>query len=190
MSASTPIYGLSYPTGSDTVATAPAQFKSLAETVETALAEVDARATPEGSTPVVRQTLAQLATVKGVTGQIGYVTSDKTAANIGPYVWTGQAWEMLATLNQITQGYRSGSVIITPTGTSTEHTLFTADSWRSITGREIDEGNPTVVIANGDARANPVGVIGASYNDTKKAWKLVLNAATGSPLRINYVIVY
>ena len=135
MSATTPIYGLSYPTGSDTVATAPAQFKSLADTVESALAEVDARATPEGSTPVVRQTLAQLATVKGVTGQTGYVTADTTTTNNGPYMWTGAAWEALATLNRITQGYLSAKFKWQNTGS------FVPDGYGGGMEIIVDQGN-------------------------------------------------
>ena len=57
MTAKTPIYGLSYPEGSDLVSTAPDSFKAMADTFETALDTVDRRSTPEGATPVIATTL-------------------------------------------------------------------------------------------------------------------------------------
>ena len=73
MTATTPIYGLSYPEGSDLVSTAPDSFKAMADTFEQALDQVDRRSTPTG-----------------VTGQTGYVTDD--GDNTGMYVWTGTSW--------------------------------------------------------------------------------------------------
>lgn len=84
MTATTPIYGLSYPEGSDLVSTAPDSFKSMADTFEQALDQVDRRSTPTG-----------------VTGQTGYVTADATAANNGAYVWTGSAWVKLVTVTDM-----------------------------------------------------------------------------------------
>lgn len=107
----TPIYGLPYINASDLVSGAPAQFKSMAEGVEKALKEVDDRNNTNGVKPMVATTLANLAKLKGVTGQTGYVTSDTTTANNGPYFWNGSAWLPYATksmLDQLTQGYEFG----------------------------------------------------------------------------------
>lgn len=92
MSATTPRYDITYPTGSDLVSQAPAQFKTFAESVESALGEVDDRQTANAVKPVVRTTLAQLAEAAGVTGQTGYVTADSVQSNNGAYVYTGSAW--------------------------------------------------------------------------------------------------
>ncbi len=97
MTATTPIFGLSYPEGSDLVSSAPDSFKSMAETFETALDQVDKRSTPEGVKPVIATTLATLAQTTGITGQTGYVTADTTSTNNGAYVWTGSAWVKLMT---------------------------------------------------------------------------------------------
>ena len=115
MTAQTSRYKLTYPTGSDLVSGAPAQFKSMADSVEKALGEVDDRQTANAVKPVVRNTLAQLAEAAGVTGQTGYVTADSTSANNGAYVYNGSAWvkyamksDVDALADQITQGYEFG----------------------------------------------------------------------------------
>lgn len=108
----TDIYGLPYIEADDLVSAAPAQFKTMAEGIETALVEVDSRNTPAGVKPVIATTLEALAAQTGVTGQTGYVTADTTTANNGPYFWNGSAWLPYATggmlddlRNQLTQGY-------------------------------------------------------------------------------------
>lgn len=108
----TDIYGLPYIEAGDLVSAAPAQFKTMAEGIETALVEVDSRNTPAGVKPVIATTLEALAAQTGVTGQTGYVTADTTTANNGPYFWNGSAWLPYATggmlddlRNQLTQGY-------------------------------------------------------------------------------------
>lgn len=90
MTATTPIYGLTYPEGSDLVSTAPDSFKSMAETFEQALDQVDRRDTPEGVKPVIATTLEALRQITGVTGQTGYVTGGND--DNGPYVWDGTQW--------------------------------------------------------------------------------------------------
>lgn len=112
----TDIYGLPYIETVDLVSAAPAQFKTMAEGIETALVEVDSRNTPAGVKPVIATTLEALAAQTGVTGQTGYVTADTTTANNGPYFWNGSAWLPYATggmlddlRNQLTQGYESGT---------------------------------------------------------------------------------
>ena len=113
----TPIYGLPYIEADDLVSSAPAQFKTMAEGIETALTEVDSRNTPAGVKPVIATTLEALAAQTGVTGQTGYVTADTTTANNGPYYYNGTAWLPYATgamldslRNQLTQGYEFGVV--------------------------------------------------------------------------------
>lgn len=116
----TPIYGLPYIEADDLVSSAPAQFKTMAEGIETALTEVDSRNTPAGVKPVIATTLEALAAQTGVTGQTGYVTADTTTANNGPYYYNGTAWLPYATgamldslRNQLTQGYWStGSSVL------------------------------------------------------------------------------
>lgn len=91
MSAQTPIYGITYPTESDLVRDVHQHMQNVATTVEAALNLVDRRATPEGATPVVAQTLEQLLKLPGVVGQTGYVTND-TSGNSGMYVHNGTGW--------------------------------------------------------------------------------------------------
>lgn len=98
MGSTTPIYGIPYPSGTDYVKDAPTQMQTLAEGMEKALSEVDARATPKGATPAIATTYAALAAMTGVTGQTGYVYSDPTSANNGPYVWTRTEWRRIRTL--------------------------------------------------------------------------------------------
>lgn len=102
MTATTPIYGLSYPEGSDLVSTASASFRAMADTFEQALDQVDRRSTPTGVKPVIATTLNMLATLTGVTGQTGYVTADAKASNNGPYYWNGKTW--MPYLNNTVQG--------------------------------------------------------------------------------------
>ncbi len=92
MSAQTPIYGITYPTDSDLVRDIADHLKAEAQTVETALHEVDQRATPAGSTPVIAQTYGQLSQMSGVTGQTGYVTNDASYRN-GVYIHDITGWE-------------------------------------------------------------------------------------------------
>ena len=116
----TPIYGISYIEGSDLVSNAAAGFKKAAETTEAALKLVDQRSTIQGVKPVIAGTLA---TMRGSTGQTGYVTSDGN--NNGPYCWNGSAWVKYAQNTQInslqsqiaaiTQGYESGTVTLQTT---------------------------------------------------------------------------
>lgn len=114
----TPIYGISYIEGGDLVSNAAAGFRKAAETTEAALKLVDQRSTIQGVKPVIAGTLATLATMRGSTGQTGYVTSDGN--NNGPYCWNGSAWVKYAQNTQIdslqsqiaaiTQGYEFGVV--------------------------------------------------------------------------------
>nr|DAR27315.1 MAG TPA: hypothetical protein [Caudoviricetes sp.] len=99
MTTQTSRYKLTYPSGSDLVSQAPAQFKQLAESVESALGEVDDRQTANAVKPVVRSTLAQLAEASAVTGQTGYVTADGN--NNGTYIWSGSAWVKLAVASDV-----------------------------------------------------------------------------------------
>lgn len=95
MTSSTPRYGLVYPTGTDQVDDTPQIFQSMANSIESALANVDNRQTAEAVKPIVMPTLAQLQQAQAVTGQTGYVTSE--SANAGPWIYTGSSWLRLAT---------------------------------------------------------------------------------------------
>lgn len=112
MTATTPIYGLTYPEGSDLVSTAPDSFKSMAETFEQALDQVDRRTTPEGVKPAVATTLEALRQITGVTGQTGYVTG--ATDDNGPYVWDGTQWVKTRNADQPWNGvWRLNSSIYT-----------------------------------------------------------------------------
>lgn len=111
MTVTTPIYGLSYPEGSDLVSTAPDSFKSMATTFEKALDQVDRRTTPEGVKPAVATTLEALRQITGVTGQTGYVTGGN---DNGPYVWDGTQWVKTRNADQPWNGvWRLNSEIYT-----------------------------------------------------------------------------
>lgn len=112
MTATTPIYGLSYPEGSDLVSTAPDSFKSMADTFEKALDQVDRRTTPEGVKPAVATTLEALRQITGVIGQTGYVTGGND--DNGPYVWDGTQWVKTRNADQLWNGvWRLNSEIYT-----------------------------------------------------------------------------
>lgn len=112
MTATTPIYGLSYPEGSDLVSTAPDSFKAMADTFEQALYEVDGRSTPTGVKPVIATTLEALRQITGVTGQTGYVTGSND--DNGPYVWDGAQWVKTRNADQPWNGvWRLNSEIYT-----------------------------------------------------------------------------
>lgn len=112
MTATTPIYGLSYPEGSDLVSTAPDSFKAMAGTFEQALDQVDRRSTPTGVKPVIATTLNTLAEIHGVTGQTGYVTGGND--DNGPYVWDGAKWVKTRNADQPWNGvWRLNSEIYT-----------------------------------------------------------------------------
>lgn len=112
MTATTPIYGLSYPEGSDLVSTAPDSFKAMAGTFEQALDQVDRRSTPTGVKPVIATTLNTLAEIHGVTGQTGYVTGGND--DNGPYVWDGAQWVKTRNADQPWNGvWRLNSEIYT-----------------------------------------------------------------------------
>lgn len=112
MTATTPIYGLSYPEGSDLVSTASASFKSMADTFEKALDQVDRRTTPEGVKPAVATTLEALRQITGVIGQTGYVTGGND--DNGPYVWDGAQWVKTRNADQLWNGvWRLNSEIYT-----------------------------------------------------------------------------
>ena len=64
----------------------------------------------------------------------------------------------------------AGSKVITPAASSNRHTLFTAEEWASITGTDIADGYPTVLVANGDVTAQNVAVTGAGYEGSTKRW--------------------
>lgn len=94
MTTQTSRYKLTYPTGSDLVSGAPAQLKTMCESVENALATVDDRQTGEAVKPVVRTTLDQLVEASAVDGQSGLVT--EAGQSQGLYYRLGGQWIPLA----------------------------------------------------------------------------------------------
>lgn len=94
MTTQTSRYKLTYPTGSDLVSGAPAQLKTMCESVENALATVDDRQTSEAVKPVVRTTLDQLVEASAVDGQSGLVT--EAGQSQGLYYRLGGQWIPLA----------------------------------------------------------------------------------------------
>lgn len=83
----------------------------------------------------------------------------------------------------------TGSKVITPAASSNRHTLFTAEEWASITGTDIADGHPTVLVSNGDINALNVAVTGAGYAKSTKQWYVWLASAVSGIFRVNYTII-
>lgn len=83
----------------------------------------------------------------------------------------------------------TGSKVVTPTGSSHLHALFKAEEWASITGTNIAEGHPTVLVANGDTNAQNAAVTGAGYDDSTKQWNVWLASTISTVFRVNYTII-
>lgn len=189
----TPIYGLPYINASDLVSGAPAQFKSMAEGVEKALKEVDDRNNTNGVKPMVATTLANLAKLKGVTGQTGYVTSDTTTANNGPYFWNGSAWLPYATksmLDQLTQGYESGTVTLQTSQLGAASVRFAKHKTKPKAVLVTRVRNNT----DGDDRARIFNPIVWDIGDTEfqvRFWRLDTHNWAGSwPLTFSYLAIW
>lgn len=83
----------------------------------------------------------------------------------------------------------AASKTITPAASSNRHTLFTADEWAKITGTDIADGHPTVLVSNGDVNALNVAVTGAGYAASTKQWYVWLASAVSGIFRVNYTII-
>lgn len=83
----------------------------------------------------------------------------------------------------------TGSKVITPAASSNRHTLFTADEWASLTGTDIADGYPTVLVSNGDVTAQNVAVTGAGYEGSTKRWYVWLASNVSGIFRVNYTII-
>lgn len=83
----------------------------------------------------------------------------------------------------------TGSKVITPSASSTRHTLFSEDDWARITGTSITEGYPTVLVSNGDVTAQNVAVTGAGYAGSTKRWYVWLASNISNQFRVNYTII-
>ena len=83
----------------------------------------------------------------------------------------------------------AGSKVITPSASSNRHTLFTAEEWASITGTDIADGYPTVLVSNGDVTAQNVAVTGAGYSNSDKRWYVWLASNVSGIFRVNYTII-
>lgn len=194
----TPIYGISYIEGGDLVSNAAAGFRKAAETTEAALKLVDQRSTVEGVKPVIAGTLATLATMRGSTGQTGYVTSDGN--NNGPYCWNGSAWVKYAQNTQInslqsqiaaiTQGYESGTVTL-------QTSQFGAASVRFAKHKTKPKAVLVTRVRNnqdGDDRARIFNPIVWDISDTGfqvRFWRLdTHNWAESWPLTFSYLAIW
>lgn len=83
----------------------------------------------------------------------------------------------------------AASKTITTTASSNRHTLFTAEEWASITGTDIADGHPTVLVSNGDVNALNVAVTGAGYEGSTKRWYVWLASNVSGIFRVNYTII-
>lgn len=83
----------------------------------------------------------------------------------------------------------TASKVITPTASSNRHTLFNADEWAKITGTDIADGHPTVLVSNGDVNALNVAVTGAGYEGSTKRWYVWLASNVSGVFRVNYTII-
>lgn len=194
----TPIYGISYIEGSDLVSNAAAGFKKAAETTEAALKLVDQRSTIQGVKPVIAGTLATLATMRGATGQTGYVTSDGN--NNGPYCWNGSAWVKYAQNTQInslqsqiaaiTQGYESGTVTIQTTQLGAASVKFAKHKTKpkAVLVTRVRNNN------DGDDRArifNPIVWDITATDFQVRFWRLdTHNWAESWPLTFSYLAIW
>lgn len=194
----TPTYGISYIEGGDLVSNAAAGFKKAAETTEAALKLVDQRSTVEGVKPVIAGTLARLATMRGATGQTGYVTSDGN--NNGPYCWNGSAWVKYAQNTQIdslqsqiaaiTQGYESGTVTIQTSQLGAASVRFAKHKTKpkAVLVTRVRESQ------DGDDRArifNPIVWDIAATDFQVRFWRLdTHNWAESWPLTFSYLAIW
>lgn len=83
----------------------------------------------------------------------------------------------------------AASKVITPAASSNRHTLFSAEEWASITGTDIADGHPTVLVSNGDVNALNVAVTGAGYEGSTKRWYVWLASNVSGIFRVNYTII-
>lgn len=83
----------------------------------------------------------------------------------------------------------TASKTITPTASSNRHTLFNADEWAKITGTDIADGHPTVLVSNGDVNALNVAVTGAGYEGSTKRWYVWLASNVSGIFRVNFTII-
>lgn len=79
MTSQTSRYGIKYPTGGDLVSDIPQHMQQAAQSIETALADVDDRHTTSAYSPVVSTTKWLLNQAPHQTGQIGIVTAEPDA---------------------------------------------------------------------------------------------------------------
>ena len=81
----------------------------------------------------------------------------------------------------------AGSKVITPAASSNRNTLFTAEEWASITGTDIADGHPNVLVSNGDVYE--LAVTGAGYSNSDKRWYVWLASNVSGVFRVNYTII-
>lgn len=98
MTSQTSRYGIKYPTGGDLVSDIPAHLQQAAQSIESALADVDDRHTTAAYSPVVRTTYYQLNQVRPQPGQLGIVTREPKEQYNHYYIGdAGGTWVILYT---------------------------------------------------------------------------------------------
>lgn len=96
MTAQTSRYGIKYPTGGDLVSNIPQHMQQAAQSIESALADVDDRHTTAAYSPVVRPTFYLLNQVRPQPGQIGIVTAEPKETYNHYYIGTKDGtWAIL-----------------------------------------------------------------------------------------------
>lgn len=87
-----------------------------------------------------------------------------------------------------------GSKVVTPTGESNKHDLFTATEWANLMGSTDGMASAVLVVSNGDVEAyasntiNWVGVTGAAYMKSSAKWVVFVDQRITHPFRVNYMI--
>lgn len=87
-----------------------------------------------------------------------------------------------------------GSKVVTPTGESNKHDLFTATEWANLMGSTDGMASAVLVVSNGDVEAyasstiNWVGVTGAAYVKSSAKWVVFVDQRITHPFRVNYMI--
>lgn len=98
MTSQTSRYGIKYPTGGDLVSDIPAHMQQAAQSIESALADVDDRHTTSAYSPVVRTTKYQLDQATRQPGQVGIVTAEPNAKYNHYYIaGVDRAWHRIYT---------------------------------------------------------------------------------------------
>ncbi|KFI57510.1 InlB B-repeat-containing protein [Bifidobacterium cuniculi] len=81
-----------------------------------------------------------------------------------------------------------GSITVSPTGSSTRHTLFSEAQWAEITSNKINDGHAVVIVSNGDVDARNISLTGTGFSEKDKRWYVYCSEAVSAIFRVNYMI--